>query len=49
MEVVTSLFWETRPNLLQLQKRTRIPLLLLPFYDPMDFVWDYLGKPVPER
>jgi len=22
---------------------------LQPFYDSLDFVWDYLGKPVPER
>jgi len=23
--------------------------LLLPFYGSLDFVWDYVGEPVPER
>jgi len=23
--------------------------LLQPFYGPLDWVWDYLGEPVPER
>jgi len=26
-----------------------LPLLLQPFYGYLDFVWDYLGEPVPER
>jgi len=34
------------------QKMNSILLLLLllqPFYGCLDFVWDYLGEPVPER
>jgi len=26
-----------------------LPLILLLFYSPLDFVWDYMGEPAPEK
>ena len=34
---------------LKLQFVIELLLLQQPFYGPLDFVWDYLGEPVPEK